>query len=85
MPECKLKELLIYFFPVDSFAAEAKRFSKVVKKYKEKKKTVEKMFISPQEILASAIWHPSQPLRTFVLVEAKHCCYIHKFSLSSHK
>lgn len=39
MPECKLKELIIYFFPVDSFAAAAKRFSKVVKNIKEKKKT----------------------------------------------
>lgn len=43
MPECILKELVIYFFPVDSFAAAAKRFSKVVKKYiGGKKKTVEK-------------------------------------------
>lgn len=43
MPECKLREL-VFFFPGDSFAAAAKRFSKVVKKYKEeKKKTVEKI------------------------------------------
>lgn len=85
MPGCKLKELVIFFFPVDSFAAAAKRFSKVVKKYTEKKKNSGKIFISPQEILPSAICYPSQPLRTFVLAEAKRCCYIHRFSLSSHK
>lgn len=56
----------MYFFPIDSFSAVVKRFGMVAKKKKKEKKK----FISPQEISGSAIWHPSQPLRTSVLAEA---------------